>query len=92
MKFSKLSQTDKRIQFAKKSAEMLLQFKCEPFELLKKFNGDLLEIKNQLIKNQGMGFGNKKADMFKYLLFTLNYSIYLYISRNLYMLLTLHID
>ena len=64
LKFSKLSQTDKRIQFAKKSAEMLLQFKCEPFELLKKFNGDLLEIKNQLIKNQGMGFGNKKADMF----------------------------
>ena len=64
LKFSNLSQTDKRIQFAKKSAEMLLQFGCEPFELLKKFDGDLIEIKNQLIMNQGMGFGNKKADMF----------------------------
>ena len=64
LKFSNLSQTDKRIQFAKKSAEMLLQFGCEPFDLLKKFDGDLIEIKNQLIMNQGMGFGNKKADMF----------------------------
>ena len=64
LKFSNLSQTDKRIQYAKKSAEMLLQYKCEPYELLEKFNGDLIKLKLQLIKNQGMGFGNKKADMF----------------------------
>lgn len=61
---SNLSQTDKRVQYAKKSAEMLIQFGCEPYGLLQKCGNDLIEVKSQLIKNQGMGFGNKKADMF----------------------------
>ena len=64
LKIEHLSQTDKRIQYAKKSAEMLLELKCEPYDLLSKFGGDLLKIKNKLISNKGMGFGNKKADMF----------------------------
>lgn len=61
---SNLSQTDKGVQYAKKSAEMLIQFGCEPYGLLQKCGNDLIEVKSQLIKNQGMGFGNKKADMF----------------------------
>ena len=64
LKLANLSQTDKRKKYAQKSAEMLIEFNCEPYDLIKKYKGDLLEIREQLIMNQGMGFGNKKADMF----------------------------
>ncbi|MBR3002486.1 MAG: hypothetical protein IKF38_02840 [Clostridia bacterium] len=64
LNFTILSQTDKRITFAKKSAEMLINLNCEPYELLEKFDNDIEKLRFQLVNNEGMGFGNKKADMF----------------------------
>ena len=62
---SKKSQMDKRIKYAQKQAKMLIDLKCEPYELLEKYNNDLIEVKN-LLKNEykGIGFGDKKVDMF----------------------------
>lgn len=59
-----LSQSDKRMSYAQKSAKLLIDFGCEPYDLLAKFNYNIEDIRNLLVKNQGMGFGNKKADMF----------------------------
>lgn len=61
---TKLSQSDKRVNFAKRDAEFLIERGIEPFEMLECFNNDLVKLRAALINTAGMGFGNKKADMF----------------------------
>lgn len=58
-----LSQNDKRIKYAKNIAEFVLSYKCTPYELIDKFNGNIYELRKALI-NSNSGYGNKKADMF----------------------------
>lgn len=64
LKISDLSQTDKRNSFAKNIAEFVLKTHKSPYELISFFDNDIYELRNALIKQQGAGYGNKKADMF----------------------------
>jgi hypothetical protein len=59
-----LSQNDKREKFAKTAANFLLEKDIDAFGIGKYFNNDALAIKDALINTIGMGYGNKKADMF----------------------------
>lgn len=59
-----LSQNDKRVKYAKTSAEMLKNLNLEPFNLFNHFQNDFLLIRDFLLNNRGSGFGNKKTDMF----------------------------
>ena len=61
---SNLSQTDKRIKYAKNIASFVLKNKCSPIDLIHKFNDDIYELRKALISCKGAGYGNKKADMF----------------------------
>lgn len=64
IKVGDLSQTDKRISFAQKIAEFLIQHNCTPYELIDKYNNDIYKLRMALINSKGAGYGNKKADMF----------------------------
>lgn len=59
-----LSQSDKRIKYAEKAADILIKLNLEPYDLFSYFNRDINIIRNFLSNNQGSGFGNKKTDMF----------------------------
>lgn len=61
---AKLSQGDKRASFAKRSAGFLIEKGIEPYDMLAYYDRSLLDLKRALIGVAGMGFGNKKADMF----------------------------
>lgn len=61
---SNLSQNDKRVSYAKNIAEFILKYNCTPFEIITKFNNNVYNLRNALIKCNGAGYGNKKADMF----------------------------
>lgn len=61
---SNLSQNDKRISYAKNIANFILKHNCSPFDIIKKFNYDVYDLRNALIQCNGAGYGNKKADMF----------------------------
>ena len=54
-----LSQSDKRVKYAKTSSQILIDNNIEPFDLFEHYNNDVLEIKNFLLNRQGTGFGNK---------------------------------
>lgn len=64
LKISDLSQTDKRISYAKNISEFVLKTHNSPYELITFFENDIYELRNALINYQGAGYGNKKADMF----------------------------
>ena len=64
LKITDLSQTDKRVSFAKNIADFVLKTKKSPYELISFFDNDIYELRNALINYQGAGYGNKKADMF----------------------------
>ncbi len=64
IKVLNLSQNDKRITFAKKIAEFVLNTQKAPHELISFFNNDISKLREALINNQGAGYGNKKTDMF----------------------------
>jgi len=64
IKVSGLSQTDKRIQYAKNIANFLIQHNCTPYELITKYDNDIYKLRMDLINCDGAGYGNKKADMF----------------------------
>ncbi len=65
LKLGNLSQTDKRISYAKNAAESILSLKLEnAFELFEYFKRDVVKLKEYLLSKQGSGFGNKKIDMF----------------------------
>ncbi|MBE5857438.1 MAG: hypothetical protein E7296_07765 [Lachnospiraceae bacterium] len=59
-----LSQTDKRITYAKTIGQFLYERNSTPYELLNYYNNDVYKLRQDLIKYVGAGFGNKKADMF----------------------------
>jgi hypothetical protein len=61
---SSLSQNDKRIKYAEKSAELLIKLDTEPYGLIKKAGNDIFKVREMLLANTGSGFGNKKTDMF----------------------------
>ena len=61
---AKLSQNDKRISYAKNAAQFIIRHNCEPIDLAKNFNNDAYLLRQALINEQGMGYGNKKTDMF----------------------------
>ncbi len=64
LKLGQLSQNDKRIKYAQKSAEILIENEIEPIGLLELFENDFLILKKKLTNTMGSGYGNKKADMF----------------------------
>lgn len=64
IKVTGLSQNDKRVRYAKTCASFLLDKGIEPHEMLDYYDGDLVELRKALIETIGMGFGNKKTDMF----------------------------
>lgn len=64
IKVTGLSQGDKRVKYAKTSAKFLLDKSIEPYQMLDYYDGDLVELREALIGTVGMGFGNKKTDMF----------------------------
>jgi len=59
-----LSQNDKREKFAKKAADFLLDKGISAEELCAFYDNDAGAIKGALVASAGMGYGNKKADMF----------------------------
>lgn len=61
---SRLSQTDKRSEYAKNIALFLKENGAEePVDIIKSFDNDLLRFKEALTSFTGAGYGNKKADM-----------------------------
>lgn len=64
IKVGNLSQGDKRISYAQKIAEFLIQHNCTPYELIDKYNYDIYKLRMALINCKGAGYGNKKTDMF----------------------------
>jgi hypothetical protein len=59
-----LSQNDKRVKYAVKASQLLIDNNIEPYELLSFCQNDIEKIRKLLINNRGSGFGNKKTDMF----------------------------
>lgn len=60
----KLSQGDKRVNFARKIAQFLLDYKSSPIDIIKCFNNNVYDFRNALISYEGAGYGKKKTDMF----------------------------
>lgn len=59
-----LSQSDKRVQYAKKISQFLLEHKSSPYDIIKVFDNDVSLFRKALISYEGAGYGNKKTDMF----------------------------
>jgi len=69
---TKLSQSDKRIDFARNSAKFLQSEKIKAFEIAKIYNNDAVEIRLALVNAKNCGYGLKKANMFIRDMFELN--------------------
>lgn len=62
---TQLSQNDKRVSYAKNIAHFILERGLKsPFELFNYYKKNLNDIKADILKCQGAGYGNKKTDMF----------------------------
>ena len=59
-----LSQSDKRVQYAKKIADFLISIDSTPYQMIDKYNHDIFALRNAIIDISGGGYGNKKTDMF----------------------------
>lgn len=59
-----LSQNDKRVQYAKKVSQFLLENKSSPYDIINCFEKDVYKLRDSIINYEGAGYGNKKADMF----------------------------
>ncbi len=64
IKVTELSQNDKRVKYAKMCAGFLLDRGIDPYQMIDYYDGDLVKLRAVLIGTVGMGFGNKKTDMF----------------------------
>lgn len=64
IRITSLSQSDKRVKYARIASQILININIEPYELLENFDNDIFELRNFLISNKGSGFGSKKTDMF----------------------------
>lgn len=58
-----LSQTDKRVKYAKGIATFIKKRNCKPIEIINYFGNDVSELRRALVESK-IGFGYKKADMF----------------------------
>lgn len=59
-----LSQSDKRVQYAKKISQFLIDNNATPFEIIDVFNRDVTILRRAMTSYDGAGYGNKKTDMF----------------------------
>ena len=60
---TRLSQTDKRIDFARNAARFLLEKDISAFDIVEYFNNDAVRIREALVSSPNMGYGLKKANM-----------------------------
>lgn len=58
-----LSQSDKRVQYAKSISRFVIEHGTSPFGLIDCFDRNVFELRNALIQMPNAGYGNKKADM-----------------------------
>lgn len=61
---SRLSQNDKRIDFARNAARFLIQNRISAFQIADHFGNDAVRIRDGLVSSTGMGYAQKKANMF----------------------------
>jgi hypothetical protein len=59
-----LSQTDKRLDYARNAAKFLLDNSISAYDIRNKFNNDAVKIRESLVNTSNMGYGSKKANMF----------------------------
>ena len=59
-----LSQNDKRVQYAKRISQFLIDNNSSPYGIINVFNNDVSLLRAALINYDGAGYGNKKTDMF----------------------------
>lgn len=59
-----LSQSDKRIQYAKRISQFLIEHNASPYEIIDVFNNDVKALREAMIGYEGAGYGYKKTDMF----------------------------
>ena len=64
IKVTDLSQTDKRVKFAKTVGQFLQEKHSTPYELMDYYDNDVYAFRKDLIDYKGAGYGNKKTDMF----------------------------
>lgn len=61
---TRLSQSDKRADFARNAAEFLLERGITAYGIAAHYGNDARKIREQFLRNVGMGYGRKKTDMF----------------------------
>lgn len=61
---ARLSQTDKRLDFARNAARFLLDKNITAFDIAGHFNNDAAQIREGLVNAANMGYGLKKSNMF----------------------------
>ena len=61
---SRLSQNDKRLDFARHSADFLLEKGINAYQIAEYYSNDAKKIRDGFLENVGMGYGRKKTDMF----------------------------
>ncbi|MBQ8540817.1 MAG: hypothetical protein IJ435_05000 [Clostridia bacterium] len=59
-----LSQNDKRVQYAKRISQFVIDHGTDPYGIIEVFGHDVTALRNALITYEGAGYGNKKTDMF----------------------------
>lgn len=60
---TRLSQSDKRLDYAKHAAEFLLERKIESYGVAGRYGNDAEKIRQSFLADVGMGYGRKKTDM-----------------------------
>jgi len=61
---TRLSQTDKRLDFARNAARFLLENTATAFDIARHHDNDASRIREALVSRPNMGYGLKKANMF----------------------------
>ncbi len=61
---TRLSQTDKRLDFAKNAAAFLISNGITAFEIAQHFSNNAVQLREALVNAPNMGYGLKKANMF----------------------------
>jgi len=61
---TRLSQTDKRLDYARNAARFLLEKGISAYDIAEYFNNDAVQIRKALVNAPNMGYGLKKANMF----------------------------
>ncbi len=64
IKITDLSQTDKRIKYAKTISQFLIERNTSPYGLISYYKNDVYSLRQALVNCVGAGYGNKKTDMF----------------------------